>query len=261
VPTDVEQLEAENFAWIDFFWSTLGRSGQVGTDVGMIYADLTSPQDVDAFVSNLIAALLAKGKGPSWLHPAESWVLNAIFKREANRIARSERGTPAVTLTAAGQAGLRGYLEGPVRNQLRQEWGDLPEEVTFVYGHTHKPFTDRWTVAGYPSAVRIANTGGWVVDTATPAPVQAGVAVLVNEELDTASLQFYRQGSGPVPVQFLPPPGGEPPSAWQAGLESRLDPAAEPWATLSAQAAALVAQRHRLQQATVDLRTMMSPSR
>jgi len=261
VPTDIEQLEAENFAWIDFFWSTLGRSGQVGTDVGMIYADLTSPQDVDAFVSNLIAALLARGKGPSWLHPAESWVLNAIFKREANRIARSERGTPGVTLTAAGQAGLRGYLEGPVRNQLRQEWGDLPAEVTFVYGHTHKPFTDRWTVAGYQSAVRIANTGGWVVDTVTPAPVQAGVAVLVNEELDTAALQFYRQGSGPVPVQFLPPPQGERPSAWQAGLESRLDPAAEPWATLSAQAAALTAQRHRLQQATVDLRTMTSPSR
>src|SRR6266567_1748841 len=34
VPTDIERLEEENFAWIDFFWSTLGRSGQVGTDVG-----------------------------------------------------------------------------------------------------------------------------------------------------------------------------------------------------------------------------------
>ena len=256
VPTDIERLEEENFAWIDFFWSTLGRSGQVGTDVGMIYADLTSPQDVDAFVSNLISALLANGKGRSWLHPAESVVLNAIFRREANRVARSERGTPTVTLTAAGQAGLREYLEGPVRNQLRQEWGDVPEEITFVYGHTHKPFTDRWTVAGYPSQVRIANTGGWVVDTATPAPVQAGVAVLVNDDLETASLQFYRQGTGPVPVQFLPPPTGQPPAAWQSELESRVDPAAEPWATLSRQAAEIAAQRHRLQAATVALRNM-----
>jgi len=224
--------------------------------VGMIYADLTSPQDVDAFVSNLISALLANGKGRSWLHPAESVVLNAIFRREANRVARSERGTPTVTLTAAGQAGLREYLEGPVRNQLRQEWGDVPEEITFVYGHTHKPFTDRWTVAGYPSQVRIANTGGWVVDTATPAPVQAGVAVLVNDDLETASLQFYRQGTGPVPVQFLPPPTGQPPAAWQSELESRVDPAAEPWATLSRQAAEIAAQRHRLQAATVALRNM-----
>lgn len=256
VPTDIERLEEENFAWIDFLWSTLGRSGEVGTDMGVIYADLTSPQDIDALVSNLISALLAKGKGPSWLHPAESWVLNSIFRREANRIATSERGTPTVALTAAGQAGLREYLEGPVRNQLRQEWGDVPEEVAFVYGHTHKPFTDRCTLAGYPSAVGIANTGGWVVDTATQAPVQAGVAVLVNDDLETASLQFYRQGAGPVPVQFLPPPAGVPVSAWQSELESRIDPAAEPWATLSRQAAEVAAQRHRLQAATVALRDM-----
>jgi hypothetical protein len=259
VPTDIERLEEENFAWIDFFWSTLGRSGQVGDDMGLIYADLVSPRDIDALVHNLVSAMLAKGKGPSWLHPAEKWALNAIFKREANHVARSERGTPTVTLTAAGQAGLREYLEGPVHNQLRQEWGAVPEEVTFVYGHTHKPFNARYELAGFTSGVAVANTGGWVVDTATPAPVQAGVAVLVNDDLETTSLQFYRQGTAPVPVQFLPPPAGERPSAWQSELESRVDPAAEPWATLSHQAAEIAAQRHRLQAATVALRNLTRP--
>jgi hypothetical protein len=255
-PADIERLEEENFAWIDFFWSTLGRSGQVGTDMGLIYADLTSPDDIDALVSNLTSALLAKGKGPAWLHPAERWVLNAIFKREANHVARSERGTPTVALTTAGQAGLRDYLEGPVRLQLRREWEEIPPDATFVYGHTHKPFTDRWSVPGFPSPVRIANTGGWVVDTADPAPVQAGVAVLVSEDLQAASLQFYRQGKTPAPVQLLPPPAGEQPSAWHSELASRIDPAAEPWATLSQEAAIVEAQRHRLQAATVALRTM-----
>ncbi len=259
VPTDIERLEEENFAWIDFFWSTLGRSGQVGEDMGLIYADLVSPRDIDALVSNLVSAMLAKGKGPSWLHPAEKWALNAIFKREANHVAASERGTPSVTLTAAGQTGLREYLEGPVRNQLRQEWGDVPEELTFVYGHTHKPFNARYELAGFKSGVTVANTGGWVVDTAQPAPVQGGVAVLVNDDLETASLQFYRQGTGPVPVQFLPPPAGQRPSAWQSELESRVDPAAEPWATLSRQAAEVAAQRHRLQAATVALRETARP--
>ena len=161
-PTDIERLEEENFAWIDFFWSTLGRSGQVGTDVGMIYADLASPQDVDAFVYNLISALLAKGKGKSWLHPVESRLLNGIFKREANRVARSERGNPTVTLSAAGQAGLQEYLEGPVRNQLRQEWGDVPEEFSFVYGHTHKPFTERRAVAASrPVSASPTPAAGW----------------------------------------------------------------------------------------------------
>ena len=258
---DIECIEEENFAWIDFFWSTLGRSGQVGEDVGFIYADLVSPDDVDAFVSNLISALLAKGKGHSWLHPAERLILNAIFRREANHVARTERGTPTVTLTDAGKTGLRQYLEGPVRLQLKAEWGDVPDDLTFVYGHTHKPFTDRWAAAGFPSPVRIANTGGWVVDTAAPSAVQGGVAVLVSDELETASLQFYRQGTGPVPVQFLPPPGGGQPSAWQQELAGRVDPAAGPWAAVSRDAAELVAQRHRLQAATVAMRDMMRPGR
>ena len=126
-----------------------------------------------------------------------------------------------------------------------------------MYGHTHKPFIDRWSVPGFPSPVHIANTGGWVVDTVAPALVQAGVAVLVNENLDAASLQFYRQspGSAAVPVQFLPPPAGQQPSAWHSELASRIDPAAAPWATLAESAAKLVAQRHRLQAAITALAT------
>ena len=253
---DIDRLEEENFAWIDFFWSALGRSGQVGTDMGLIYADLTSAKDIDTLVSNLVLAMTTKGRGPSWLRRPERWVLNEVLGREVGRVARSERGTPTVALTAAGQTGLRNYLEGPVRGQLQQQLEQVPEEVTFVYGHTHKPFVDRWTLPGFPAPVYIANTGGWVVDTATPAPVQAGVAVLVNEDLDAASLQFYRQspGSAPVPVQLLPPPAGSQPSAWHSELASRIDPAAAPWATVSESAANLVAQRNRLQAATVALR-------
>ena len=252
---DIDRLEAENFAWIDFLWSTLGRSGQVGRDMGLIYADLTSPRDTDTLVSNLVSAMTAKS--PGWRRAPERWALDAVLAREANRVAKSERGTPSVALTAAGQAGLRDYLEGPVRAQLRHELGSVPDEVTFVYGHTHKPFVDRWSVPGFPSPVHIVNTGGWVVDTATPAPVQAGVAVLVNENLDAASLQFYRQstGSTAVPVQFLSPPAGQQPSAWHSELASRIDPAAAPWATLAETAAKLVAQRYRLQAAVTALAT------
>ena len=82
------------------------------------------------------------------------------------------------------------------------------------------------------------------------------MAVLVNDDLDAASVQFYRQGTADTscPVQVLPPPDGEPPSAWHDELASRVDPAAEPWASLSASAAQTVAQRHRLQAATVAVR-------
>jgi 3',5'-cyclic AMP phosphodiesterase CpdA len=259
---DIETLEEENFAWIDFFWSTLGQSGQVGSDMGMIYADLTSPADIDGLVANLTRAMLAKGKGPAWLHPAERWAVNTIFQREANHVATSERGTPSVTLTPQGQAGLRGYLAGPILRQLQDEWQQVPEEVTLVYGHTHKPFVYRWPVPGFPGPVRIYNTGGWVVDTAQPAPVQAGTAVLVNDELEAASVQFYRQeaANAPSPVTLLPPAEGDTASAWHEELASRIDPAAEPWGSLAQSAAQLVAQRHRLQAATVAIRNFTRPS-
>jgi hypothetical protein len=256
---DIALLEEENFAWIDFLWSTLGRSGQVGTDMGLIYADRTSPADIDRLVSNLTAGILDKGKGAAWLHRVEQRVLNAIVKREVSHAARSERATPTVALTTRGQAGLRTYLQGPVRSQMQQELRHIPEEVSFVYGHTHKPFVDRWYVAGFPTGVSIFNTGGWVIDTAVPAPVQGGVAVLVNEHLDAASVQFYRQGTAASPVQVLPPPVGESPSAWHDELASRIDPTAEPWASLSTSAAQMAAQRHRLQAATVAARNLSRP--
>ena len=53
----IAAMEAENFAWIDFFWSTLGRSGEVGTDIGLIYADLSSAADLNLLSGNLIHGL------------------------------------------------------------------------------------------------------------------------------------------------------------------------------------------------------------
>jgi hypothetical protein len=231
--------------------------------MGLIYADLTSPTDLADLVANLTGALVARGNTPRWRRRPEQWVLNAVLGHVVTRVAATERGTPSVALTVAGQTGLMNYLEGPVRGQLRQEWGYVPEEVTFVYGHTHKPFVDRRSVPGFPGPVSVANTGGWVVDTAVPAPVQAGVAVLVSENLDTASLQFYRQdaGSNPVPVQLLPPPPGAQPSGWHTELAARVDPAAPPWTAVAESAAELVAQRHRLQAATVALRAALRSSR
>jgi len=79
--------------------------------------------------------------------------MNAIFRHEANHFLRSERGTTTATLSAAGQLGLRTYLEGPVRSQLQKELGGVPGDVSFVFGHTHKPFADTWPIIGFPSPV------------------------------------------------------------------------------------------------------------
>ncbi len=241
-------LEAENFAWIDFFWSTLGRSGEVGTDVGLVYADLTSADDLDQLSSNLVQSVVARNHGPRWLRPVESAIMTAITKREVRHLARSERGTPGETLSSKSEAGLRLYLEGPLRRQMVSDLGGVGNDVGFIFGHTHKPFVLERQLAGYPSRVRISNTGGWVVDTSTPATTQGGVAILLDEDLNTASLQFYRQesGGGTEPVRVLSPadPGNNP---LHDMLAAEIDPGTGIWRAVSDAAGRLIPERHQLQ--------------
>jgi UDP-2,3-diacylglucosamine pyrophosphatase LpxH len=245
-------IEAENFAWIDFFWSTLGRSGEVGSDIGLVYADLSSAADLDELSSNLVHSLVARNHGPHWLRPVESAIMTAITRREVNRVARSERGTPGETLSAKCESGLRLYLEGPVRRQIVEDLGRVGDDVGFIFGHTHKPFVFDRQLAGYPTPVRISNTGGWVVDTSTPAPTQGAVAVLLDDDLNSASLQFYRQesGGGTEPVRVLAPadPGDNP---LHDLLTAQIDPGTGVWRAVSDEAAKLIPQRHQLQAALV----------
>ncbi len=250
LPTDVATLEEENFAWIDFLWSTLGQSGQVGSDMGLIYAGRSSASALSPLVARLVKALLTRGKGPSWLHAIEGPVIDWVVHYEMAQHVHTERGTPGVTLTAGGRAGVATYLSGPVRAQLSGEPGALGGDLTFVFGHTHKPFVERWSVPGFPGAVRIVNTGGWVVDTPSADPVQGAVVALVDDDLEVALLQVYRQGATGAQVRLLePPPGDGPPGPFWNDLSGRIDPGAAPWSELSAACTTLIEQRYRLQQA------------
>jgi len=185
----------------------------------------------------------------------ESGAATAFIRREVEHLARSERGTPDVTLSPKSRSGLHSYLEGPVHQQIQTELGRIAPDVGFIFGHTHKPFVEHWTFDGYPNPVTISNTGGWVVDSADPALSQGAAAVLLDDNLDTATLQFYRQtaAGGAAPVEVLTPTG-DPSSGnpLQAALAAALDPTAEPWHTISQAAAELIAQRHRVQATLVQ---------
>jgi hypothetical protein len=250
----VATLEVENFAWIDFFWSTLGRSGDVGTDVGLIYADLSNPAALDILARNLVRGALGRGHGREWTRPVELALANALVRREVRHMANSERSTPDVTLSPKSRLGLRDYLEGPLRRQIVEDLGAVPADVTFIFGHTHKPFVEEWSVLGYPKTVRIHNTGGWVVDSAQPAPSQGGVAVLIDDDLNAASLQFYRQtgDGGTAAVQVLAPADPRGANALHAHLAAAIRPEDEPWRTVSSAAADLLAWHHRIQAALLN---------
>jgi len=54
MPDNVWDIEAQNFAWIDFFWSTMGRSGEVGQDVEVIYEKMQDPDEFKELLSGMV---------------------------------------------------------------------------------------------------------------------------------------------------------------------------------------------------------------
>jgi hypothetical protein len=244
---DSWEWEAENFAWIDFMWGTLGRSGDVGEDVGVVYAELESRACVDHYIHNVVEGLVAKQHLPGLLHVLkhpETKALTMLIDWVAAHRSGSERSSPAAPLTEAGWAGLRSYLEGPLARQVKGELHTetIPEDFSFVFGHTHKPFLDRREYAGYPRPILLANTGGWVVDRSTTYPSHGGSAVLISDELDMAAIRMFAQTEDHQP-SAITVQGDSP---WADELRQRLDLSAEPWASLAAHAARAVTERHQL---------------
>ena len=193
-PDTIWKLESENFAWVDFFWSTLGRSGEFGTDVELIYDKLQADIQLKALVSNLAGGLAAKYKLPWVSHSVEHLVLTSMLEFFLSKVANREVKRTDGALSKDAESGLRRFLEKFLLKQIQTDnAGSVPAEVTFIFGHTHKPFEELVPYAGYGSGVKVFNNGGWVVDSMEPAPLKGGAIILVDEDLNTASVRMYNE--------------------------------------------------------------------
>jgi hypothetical protein len=252
-PTEVWDIEAENFAWIDFFWSTLGRSGDVGEDVGLVYDMLQSDQAIEKLAGNLAAGIAQRVPRTGvigWFHWLIRRALDKVLKRVATNVAATERRSPTTALSAKSEPGLMAYLGGPLIKQLASEAphrdGRLPEQVKFVFGHTHKPFVGIRVVPGLANPVRIFNSGGWVVDTLSVEPLHGANLVLVDENLEVACVRMYNQATEAAAYQVrlddgLPEEQG--PFYERLSELIRADDAV--WTAFSVAAATLVGEREK----------------
>jgi len=250
-PTEVWDVEAENFAWIDFFWSTLGRSGQVGEDVGLIYDMLQSDAAIQELAGNLAAGIAEKvpRKGViGRFHWLIRLILDKGIKLVATNVAATERKNPTTALSEKAEPGLMAYLSGPLLKQLASEApnhdGQLPDQLKFVFGHTHKPCLDTRVVPGLANPVRIFNTGGWVVDTLDVEPLHGANLALIDESLEVACVRLYNQAKDPAAYRVrlddgLPAEQG--PFYRRLSEIIKADDAV--WTTLSSAAASLVTER------------------
>lgn len=226
LPEHVWDLEAENFAWIDFFWSALGRSGEAGAGVETIYEKISYPEGFKLLVKQ-IAASLADKFGPHWTDRFEEKAIEEFAEYVYEKVEGTEKQRVDEDLSTDSLKRLFLYMEGPLRNQIAYglkciDLGVdvLPQEVpieeqiadveipetTFIFGHTHKPYCDYERVDGYGGGwVDIYNSGGWIVDTFDPEPRHGGSVVLVDKDLNTVAIRFYNEvkEGGPIPSVFV----------------------------------------------------------
>ncbi|MBX7500621.1 metallophosphoesterase [Qipengyuania sp. YG27] len=198
-PATMQQLEAENGPWIDFLWSDLGSAGEIGGEAGSLYETMLSAGASHDFAESIARRITGGLNSRLGINPKMQLkygitldnLIRAGVDATAGRGAERQRDGYGHVLGAAEIDDIGWYVGTPMAAQLREELGELPREMNFVFGHTHKPFQDELMVEGYDLPVGVFNTGGWVLDEPTLMPVQGCAAMLVSHELEVASLRLF----------------------------------------------------------------------
>ena len=236
-PPDIDALELENSAWIDFLWSTMCRSGPVGNRFDFMYRRLRA-HSVPAIVELVTRALVQRHAKRGWKSAVEAWLARWVMAKITKIMAKRAETRTAKTIWSATEEGLKEYLTGPVYNQIIKENGRVPEDLTVIFGHTHQPFaSDFCNLERFPSPVKVYNTGGWVLATAEPVDIYGGATVLIDEDLNTTSLHLYQQGDSPEDgrVRVIQAgPNGNGDDYFHNSVADLVDYRQEPWKSFSA---------------------------
>jgi UDP-2,3-diacylglucosamine pyrophosphatase LpxH len=258
-PATAWDIEGENYAWIDYFWSTLGRSGQAGVDVGIVYDKMQDETQFGFLLDNLADGLAHRWASSRFGRKIESVALRAVLRFVAGHMAETERHQTDTVLTPESEKGLRWYVSNPLYNQVRDELAidAVTSDVTFVFGHTHKPFQREMSFERYPRRVGVYNTGGWTVDAPDPRSAHGGAVVLIDEDLKATSLRMYgeQQDPGAYRVAVEEAAGASSaPNELTARVRSLVDPARDPWKAFSAAASQAVNVRGRNLRSRIERR-------
>lgn len=248
-PESIYDIEEENFAWIDFFWSMMGRQGDAGRDVDDIYKALHNPERLKVLIENLSKSLAAEYDLPLVPERLEPWAIRTVLQRAvaaASKVERDETTASATGLSEAGEEGLRWFAERPLHDQILHEGGGLfPLRVALVWGHTHKPFSMRMDFKGYPHGVEVFNTGGWVLESPDYTPIRGGAVVIVNDDQEVLSLEMFRDVEGGAPVKVCcPEVTRDTQRAFLDQVEQAIASDPQPWTQFSAAVTKAVAVRH-----------------
>ena len=258
-PIHIWQLEEENFAWIDFFWSALGRSGNVGRGVEAIYEKIQDPKNFKILLSELSRTLANRYDLPGWGDKMEASLLKLVFHgavEKLNNVGRKHKGEGLLSVDT--QKGLWAYMNGPMKDQILNECSrNMPRDLTFVFGHTHMPFEEDMNFQGYPQWANVYNTGGWVADVIEPELQKRHGAsiVMVDDNLDAVAIRMYNQVAdiSDYAVRVMGATHrGEQSSPFFKKMTKMVAPSKEPWKSFSEEVARDVHIRVRNLQARIN---------
>ncbi len=198
-PLTADMLETVNATWIDFAWSGFGDTGPLGTQVALAEERLVTSGGAH-MVQDRLAAALARMLQSSLPLPREARVSDTLMEVARGLVdsfvgsySEMERFSYTAFLSHASRRGLCDYIDHVVVRQMQQDLGNDGKEtrLTFIFGHTHKPFADQIVAENFERPVSVYNTGGWVLDTALLSTVEGAALAFVDERMNTALLTLY----------------------------------------------------------------------
>ncbi len=192
-------LEHDNGAWIDFVWSSLGREGAVGESIRRSY-DLLNTDRGRALLASKLAASAQGHRGPKVVQQLRRAVAGIVALKLLDGVKEDElRANAPDTPDAA--TGVMAFIEGPLAKNLEVGLSGsdtaFPDDLVFLYGHTHKPFASCVSSTRYPGIVRVYNSGGWVVDSPAVRAGTGGAVLVVDDTLDVALVHLGDQSDDP----------------------------------------------------------------
>lgn len=212
-----ERLEEENGAWVDFLWSDLGSAGDTGREAFSLYQVMNNAGASHAYADQFRERLLDRvasqfgfsGSMPLYQGITLRQLVGALIELTLTRNAQGQRNNFLDVLPPDDLKNLRAFIGGPALYDLQQALRPdpaahpaLPDfDLSFVYGHTHKPFQQELVIEGLNQPVAVYNTGGWVLDQPTMTFTQGASAVFISNDLDVAALRLFND---PVASQMAP---------------------------------------------------------
>ena len=196
---NIAQVEQENWPWLDFVWSGFTRAGRVGQSMEDLYELLISAEGPEVLMRRLASILDDELNIPV----VPDWLEKRIFPWLVER-ATKEAGYGSVERADPKRAPFNEELQELtsrfvryfIRGELEYEgYEPARDQSTFVFSHTHKPFLAHLDLEEEFGALRIANTGGWIVDSYTDKESHHRAGLVVGRNDGAACVVSYSLSS------------------------------------------------------------------